>query len=181
MNSHEELPEILELYNDYPLSEVILHPRVGTDLYKNTPCLEDMQEAMKICKHPLCYNGDIFTKKDYQNLLQKIPGINCLMLGRGLLVNPSLLREIMDGASISKEEFLVFESDITKSYVNQQWGDKTVLFKMKELWNYWQYLFTESDKYLKKIRKSQRVVDYENAVHELVKTCEIDASRGFGG
>lgn len=181
MNSHEELSGILEIYNDYPLSEVILHPRVGTDLYKNTPCLEDMREAMKICKHSLCYNGDIFTKEDYQNLLQKIPGVNCLMLGRGLLVNPSLLREIMGGERISKEEFLTYESNITFNYVNQQWGDKTVLFKMKELWNYWQYLFAESDKYLKKIRKSQRVVDYENAVHELVNSCEIDTSRGFGG
>ena len=181
MNSHEELPKILEIYNDYPLSEVILHPRIGMDLYRNTPHAEDVLEAVKICRHPLCYNGDIFTKADYHRCVQKFPTIERFMLGRGLLLNPSLLREIAGGGSLSKEEFLTFEENIIKSYVDQQWGDKTVLFKMKELWNYWQYLFTEDEKYLKKIRKSQRIADYENAVKELVYSCELDSSCGFGG
>ena len=182
MNCHEEWEGLLEIYNEYPLSELIPHPRIGTDLYANHPQTQDFAYAVSHSKHTLCYNGDLFTKEDW-------------MFGRGLLVNPSLLWEIQGGPAISREEFLNYQDNITNNYVNQKWGDKTVLFKMKELWNYWQYLFKSQDResgnsveentrepeyYLKKIRKAQRVSEYERAVWELVGSCEITTENGFG-
>lgn len=195
MNRHEEWEELLEIYNQYPLSELILHPRIGTDLYANHPQTQDFAYAVFHSRHTLCYNGDLFTKEDFGEMKQLFPENTRWMFGRGLLVNPSLLREIQGGPAISREEFLNYQDNITNNYVNQKWGDKTVLFKMKELWNYWQYLFKSQDResgnsveentrepeyYLKKIRKAQRVSEYERAVWELVGSCEITTENGFG-
>ena len=146
MNRHEEWEELLEIYNEYPLSELILHPRIGTDLYANHPQTQVFAYAISHSKHTLCYNGDLFTKEDFREMKQLFPENTRWMLGRGLLVNPSLLREIQGGPAISREEFLTYQDNITINYVNQKWGDKTVLFKMKELWNYWQYLFKSQDR-----------------------------------
>lgn len=180
MESHAEWEELLDIYNQYPISELILHPRIGTDLYANHPDTGDFAYAMAHSRLKLCYNGDIFIKRDFERMKQLFPETDRWMLGRGLLVNPSLIREIEGGPAISKEEFLVFQDNITNNYVNQKWGDKTVLFKMKELWNYWQYLFTDPEYYLKKIRKAQRVPEYRSAVSELVRSCQLTTENGFG-
>lgn len=56
-------------------------------------------------------------------------------------------------------------------------GDKNTLFKMKELWNYMQLMFEEKDRYIKKIRKAQSLVDYENAVDMLFDRCPLIIKR----
>ena len=35
----EEFEELLEIYNKYPLKELIIHPRIQKDYYKNSPKL----------------------------------------------------------------------------------------------------------------------------------------------
>ena len=46
-------------------------------------------------------------------------------------------------------------------------GDKNVLFKMKELWFYLAWSFTNTEKYEKKIRKAQHLSDYRLVVKQL--------------
>ena len=64
----EEFGRLLELYNQYPLEELIIHPRVQTDYYKNTPRMEIYKAAEAQSNHPLCYNGDLFTAVSYTHL-----------------------------------------------------------------------------------------------------------------
>ena len=47
MEEPEEFGPILEIYNKYPLEELIIHPRVQKDFYKNTPNMEAFAEAWK--------------------------------------------------------------------------------------------------------------------------------------
>ena len=58
-------------------------------------------------------------------------------------------------------------------------GDKNVLFKMKELWFYMGYLFEDSGKFLKKIKKANRLKEYEGAVLELLRERELRTSPGL--
>ena len=51
-------------------------------------------------------------------------------------------------------------------------GDLPVLFKMKDLWTYMSQCFTNSEKYLKKIRKANRIPEYEIAVNALFREQE---------
>ena len=40
MEDPEEFETILPIYNKYPLKELIIHPRVQKEFYKNTPKLD---------------------------------------------------------------------------------------------------------------------------------------------
>ena len=59
----EEFEELLDIYNQYPLEELILHPRVQQDYYKNKPDWTTFAYACRNSKNPLVYNGDIFVRK----------------------------------------------------------------------------------------------------------------------
>ena len=52
-------------------------------------------------------------------------------------------------------------------------GDRNVLFKMKELWFYQIRQFEDAEKYGKKIKKAQRLSEYEEAVEELLGICRM--------
>ena len=99
LNSHEEFRLLLEIYNDYPLSEIIIHPRVRTDYYKNTPDMEIFKWAVEESRNPVCYNGDIFTIEDYVRFTEMCPGVDRIMLGRGFVGNPGIIGQIGHGGA----------------------------------------------------------------------------------
>lgn len=185
MERAEEFEEILEIYNQYPIAELIVHPRVREDFYKNHPDLLAFAFVMARSNAPVCYNGDIFTVRDYHTFTERFPETDRIMLGRGLLANPGLLSEILSekpaAASMEKEKLKAFHDRIYRDYRGVMSGDKDVLFKMKELWNYMQFLFEDKEKYIKKIRKASRAEEYERAVEALFDSCGIIPGAGFVG
>lgn len=185
MENPDEFAELLELYNQYPLKELIIHPRVRKDFYGNKPNMTVFESALKESKNPVCYNGDIFTTKDYTEFKEHYPNAECMMLGRGVLANPALFREIRGGKSLTKEELVSFHRRLYTDYRKEMGEDKNTLFKMKELWNYWQYLFLGNgqekavEKYLKQIRKTQRGTEYLSLAEALFRECELIPGAGF--
>lgn len=177
MERPEEFDRLLEIFNRYPLQELIIHPRVQKDYYRNTPNLEVFGEALQKSKNPLCYNGDIFTWEDFERLKEEFPEIDRVMLGRGLLMNPALAETIKGcisagmrtEESVDMKRLKAFHDRLYGDYGEVMSGDKNVLFKMKEFWSYAEKLFPEEQKILKKIKKSNRLCDYEQAVRELWK------------
>ncbi len=163
----EEFFPLIELFNKYPLEELIIHPRIQKDFYKNKPNLAIFDEAVKLSRNPLCYNGDINSIKDYHELMERYPMIDTMMLGRGLITNPGLVNELKDNVKVKKDQLREFHDTILSGYQNILSGDRNVLFKMKELWFYMILMFTNSEKYAKKIRKAERLKDYEEAVNRL--------------
>lgn len=180
-DSPEEFKELLLLYNQFPVKELIIHPRIQLDLYKNRPNMAVFEQALLKSKNSVCYNGDIFTVSDYKSFCEKYPNAETIMIGRGLLANPSLVRKIRTGKALNKEELESFHDRLLSDYCEVMSGDKNTLFKMKDLWNYMQYLFPEADRQLKKIRKAQKIADYKAAVRELFANYEMKESAGFEG
>ena len=86
-----EFARLLDIYNQYPVEELIIHPRVQKDFYKNQPDLGAFHDAVEGSKIPLCYNGDIFTPESYEEMRWEFPQVDTFMLGRGILLNPALL------------------------------------------------------------------------------------------
>lgn len=172
-NDSEDWGDLLQIFNRYPLKELIVHPRIQKDFYSNTPDWEKFDEALAVSKHPLCYNGDIFTLEDYQRLISRFPETECVMLGRGLLMNPGLAGEITGGRRVEKGQLRKFHDRIYRDYREVLFGEKTVLFKMKEFWSYLSTLFTDSGKYAKKIRKAEKLAVYESVVDGLFREQEI--------
>lgn len=165
----DEWGQLLDIYNKYPVEELIVHPRVQQQFYKGHPDLDAFADAVKECRHPLCYNGDIFTVEDMERLKKRFLEISCVMLGRGILRNPELTDIIESGGGrIDVKKLRAFHDQIFQDYQEVSSGDKNVLFKMKELWCYLGTLFPDKEKQLKKIRKAEKLDRYEAAVEEIL-------------
>jgi len=169
----EEFYELIQIFNKYPIEELIIHPRIQKDFYKNKPNLKIFQETLTLSKNPVCYNGDIFTGKDYKEFSAKFPSVETLMLGRGLLTNPGLISDILDNTKLEKKLLKDFHDKIYDDYKKALYGEKNVLYKMKELWLYMILMFSNNEKYLKRIKKAERLYDYNETISNLFREQDI--------
>lgn len=181
----EEVKALIQLYNQFPFSEVILHARVREDYYKKPVNQEAFSEAFAMSKHPLCYNGDLFTVKDIEQLEKNFPKLRAVMLGRGMIANPQLTEFFCEPSDAYRKKQVCSESwdfarwkafldELCYGYENIMSGGKNVLFKLKEVWSYMITFFPESEKYGKKIKKAKTVMEYQTIVNALFKEAGID-------
>ena len=173
--SHEEWPRLMEIYNQYPIKELIIHPRVQQDMYKNTPSWDVFAQAVEESKIPLVFNGDIFRVPEFLAFAERFPQIDRIMLGRGIIRNPELAERILaldeEGSAIpdqfDKKRFRRFHDDLIEAYSDYMYGERPVLYKMKELWFYMISMFPDSQKIGKKIMKSNHLAEYQTIVEQL--------------
>lgn len=166
-----EFEDILKVFNRYPISEIIIHPRVREDYYNGHPDLDTFGEALTMTDIPVCYNGDINTLSDVDMIKKKFPNINAIMLGRGILRNPGLLNEIITGENTDIATIASFHDTLLNGYIGDLKSEKDVLFKMKELWSYLETSYKDNpnhDPALKRIRKSSNISEYKTAVNILM-------------
>ncbi len=173
MEEPEEFARLLDIYNQFPMEELIIHPRVQKDFYKNTPRLEMFELALAKSKNMLCYNGDINSVSDADRLEERFPRVDCIMMGRGILADPALGRQLKGGGRAHKEELRQFHDMIYSGYCEEMSGDRTILYKMKELWFYLADIFADSKKYAKKIKKAEKCAVYEKIIEEMFRECEL--------
>lgn len=173
IESPEEFYKILPIYNQYPLEELIIHPRLQKDMYKNKPNLEMFKYALENSHHSICYNGDLFTLEDYNAFVTTFPEVEKVMFGRGLLRNPDLIDLIKGREKVDKEKLRVFHDKVYVDYQELLFGERNVLFKMKELWFYLQHSFKDSEKHMKKIKKAEKLRDYDDAVRRVFIDLEL--------
>lgn len=180
-DSPDEFYDLIEIFNKYPLEELIIHPRIRQDFYKNTPNMEIFKDAMRLSKNSLVYNGDIFSVEDFKKLKGECISIDTVMLGRGLMANPGLIGEIKNKDIVDKAVLKAFHDEIYLRYKEVLSGDKNALYKMKEFWFYMIHSFEDSEKFAKYIRKSKSAVEYEGIIVSLFNELDIaeDHERGF--
>ena len=169
----EEFPALLELFNQYPVSELIVHPRVQTDFYKNKPNWEMFAYGADNASMPVCYNGDLFTTQDIQQFTTQFPSVQTVMLGRGLLANPGLAAQAEGEKPVDSKTLIAFHNTLLERYQEILSGQRNVLFKMKELWVFLVCLFADGEPYAKKIRKARTLSAYQKAVDSLFAEREL--------
>nr|WP_191384457.1 tRNA-dihydrouridine synthase family protein [uncultured Lachnoclostridium sp.] len=167
----EEFFRILDIYNRYPLKELIIHPRTQRDFYSGPVHMDLFAYGAEHSRCPVCYNGDIRTGEDMRALEERFPALDRVMIGRGLLVDPALHLQMQGGRMPDKAALRTFHDRIYDWYRQEMPGARPVLFKMKELWAYMGQLFEDGRRPLKKIRKAERTEAYEAAVEELFREC----------
>lgn len=172
-NDPDEFYDLADIYKKYDFSEVIIHPRTRSDFYKNTPNLNMFALGYDKITSPVCYNGDIVTVEDYNNIIRRFDKLEKVMIGRGLLYNPGLPKEIRTGEKLLKNNIREFHDELFEEYKIRMSGDKNALYKMKNIWEFMSFGFENSEKYVKKIRKSEKIKDYNDAVHNLFSDCDL--------
>ena len=175
----EEFYELIKIYNKYPLEELIIHPRTREDFYGNKPNLTVFKDALSLSKNKICYNGDIFTLENHKNLIETFPSVNRIMIGRGILANPGLINEIKNNINIDKKTLKKFHDYILNEYIELFPQEMGALFKMKELWSYMIYMFSNNKEYIKKIREAQNLIDYNKEISKLFTEQEILEGAGL--
>ena len=167
MNSVDEWEKLLSIYRKYPLKELIVHPRLQKEFYERTPHAGAFRTAQEMFPTiPLCYNGDIVSKASYDAVAAELMLIDRIMLGRGVLANPTL-PETLKTQSLETmpstddlKKFRAFHDEILEGYKEIMSGDQPVLFRMKELWTYMRKYPKLTDKQLKHIQKCKRIDEY---------------------
>lgn len=168
MESENEWEQLCSIYAKYPLEELIIHPRIQKDFYKNEPRLDAFAKAVEQISAPLCYNGDINTVEDYRRITRLFPTVDRVMIGRGLLANPGLVGEIKGHPAADKRQIRAFHDEILEGCLATFRGERDVVFHMKEIWFYLTKRFPESDKRLKQIQKCQSLVEYRLIVQQIL-------------
>ena len=172
--AESEFPDILSVYNQYPISELIIHPRLRQDFYKGHPRLAAYRYAEQHTASPLCYNGDVFSAANCAALLEKLPAVSCLMLGRGALADPALLLTLR-GEEIGDKRALLRElHDRILEENRRRMGDgKNLLCRMADLWNYQRFLFENGEEGWRQIRRATNLAEYRAAVARLFRECRL--------
>ncbi|MBE6971892.1 MAG: tRNA-dihydrouridine synthase family protein [Ruminococcaceae bacterium] len=171
--SVEEWPYLLGIYNQFPLSELIVHPRVQKEFYRGHAHREVVEQTLAKTKVPLCYNGDIFSPTDANVVVQAYPALDALMMGRGLMADPALLRRIQGGAAAGREELRQYHDALWEAYRVRLGGDLNAIYRMREQWNYLSGSFVDTDAFLKKVRKAKSGAEYMAAVERLFAENEL--------
>ena len=170
-NEVEEWPELMQVYNRYPIHELTVHPRIQKEFYKGTPHLDVFTDILKESRNPVVYNGDLFTVEKVKEFREKFPTAGTVMIGRGLIRNPALAEMILQEETEPEADILPrireFHDALFEHYRETMSGDRNLLFRMKDLWSYMLAEVPDSEKLAKKIRKSQHVPEYLAAVEEV--------------
>lgn len=167
--SPDEIYEMQQVFNSYPLSELIVHARIGRQIYKGDVDLVTFDQMLKSSELPVIYNGDIFTTKDFENFRDQFPDIDKWMIGRGLLVDPFLPADIKKSivTVIPDERKLLIRKFIEDLYYQyrKKLNDRLhTINLMKELWGYMAYSFNKPGKVFGLIKKTKSFDEYEDAV-----------------
>ena len=174
-----EFDEILDMYCCLPLAELIVHPRVQKDFYKGSPRRELYGQALERAPFPVAYNGDVFARRDVDELLAAWPGTRHVMLGRGLVANPALARELAGGPVLTLPELRRFHDRLYGAYLDEVGGN--AVFRMKEWWGYAKDAFADPLSVHRAVRKLRRVDEYETVVTRIFggeKLAEAPRYRG---
>jgi tRNA-dihydrouridine synthase B len=164
--SADEIFELIPIFNNFPISELTIHARIGKQLYTGEPDHEIFSKASALLTVPVIYNGDIFSQHDFMRLNRSFPVINTWMIGRGLLYNPFLPAEIK-GLSLTpdrKEHIRKFMDDLYFAYRRQMKDNLSAISVLKEYWSYLSCSFNDPHKVFKLVKKVRNFDEYEEAV-----------------
>lgn len=174
--SEREWPSLKELLCAYPFSALIIHPRTRAQFYRGQPHEEALQADFG--QQNVVWNGDLFTKADYEARKTDLPQLDTFMLGRGMIANPALAREIRGGDRLCPKELYRFHERLLAAYMSR-WPQNAVLGHMHEIMRYMLDCFEESPHARRLIRKAKTLDDYRNAVDLLFEQGRFRASPGF--
>lgn len=173
MENEEEFGAILELYNKYPISELIIHPRIRADYYRHPVRTEAFEKALQGSKNPVSYNGGIVTAADFMSCAERYPQLKAIMLGQALVSDPFLAGKIKFGTQGSAEVLRQFHDELYETYAQLFGSRVNAMKRMKEMWIYLIRLFADSEKHGKKLFKAKSPEEYSTAVSAVFRDLSL--------
>lgn len=165
-----EILEVLPIMDQYPLREITIHPRIGTQVYRGEVDLPGFAACLQATRHHVIYNGDLYNLSQYLSIQERFPSIRSWMLGRGLLMDPFLALEIKGlrhSADNKREMLRSFHMEL----LSGPGGDeKKQLGYIKSVWYYMAGCFARGEAMFASIKTSRSLAQYRELLPEVLKT-----------
>ena len=165
VNDSEDWEKILEIYRDYPVKELTVHPRIRKAFYKGDCDMEAFTQAVEGSPFPVCYNGNVNSMADAQAIAARFPAVESIMIGRGLVANPGMLCGGTD-----REKLRAFLNEMSETYCTVFESKRNAIYRMKENWHFLISLFEGSEKLWKEMRKSTDYDRFMAISNEIITT-----------
>ena len=164
-----EFETLLEICNRYPVSLLIMHPRVRKAFYNGPVDMASFETALNGSKNPVCYNGNLCTAEDIHSFSAAHPTVGSVMLGRGLIGDPGMLSPNGTDA----KTLLAFYDELLEQYTRLFGGSRNAMFRLKENWRYLLCRFENAEKLGKRLKKTTDVNEYRAITHEIILNCPM--------
>ncbi len=152
-----------------PLRWLTVHPRVAAQQYGGELFLDEFSALKESTRHKIVFNGDIDSPQAYRAVVERYPGLEGVMIGRGLLARPWLAAQIADGTVPEEAEcrsrVLELHDRLLDHYSETLCGDAQILMKIKPFWDYLEPL--TGHRAAKALRKASTMAKYRAAVNEI--------------
>ena len=149
--------DIINILNDYPLEELILHPRLVSQKYTGVPDWDSFALFHKLSKHPMAANGDIKCKRDLDSLNERFSNVDSFMLGRGLLSCPELYSELREGSCRATDEVMKEFHHHYFTLITSYYKDWNRAFNfLQSFWHYPLSTSAEKQRHLRKLKKHNK-------------------------
>ena len=166
-DSFHQWQDILPLMDIISPMEIVVHPRMGKQMYRGEVNTDEFSMLYEACHYPIIYNGDITSTSQIEILQHRYPQLSGVMVGRALLAKPYLFCNFVDGADLERFHSILY-SQYQKHLLG---GEHQILTKMKSLW---EYFLPDADKKLRKaIKKCNSISRYEQIVAQIFKNYTI--------
>ncbi|MFA5327443.1 MAG: tRNA-dihydrouridine synthase family protein [Prolixibacteraceae bacterium] len=172
LTSDKEAGAIWNVLNQFPLEEVIFHPRTASQMYSGKANPHLFAEAVPLVNHPMIYNGDILSETEFQEIKVVLPEQHRWMIGRGLLINPALALQLKGEVLEPKQlrmRMREFHDQLLEAYSSRLEGSGHILMKMNQFWTYFSESFENPHKAMKLVKKSSNLLKYNAAVTEIFR------------
>lgn len=169
--SADEVWPVLDVLNQHKIKEIIVHPRIGKQMYNGVADSSILPQIVEKSTHTVAYNGDITSTEQAHSLLEKNPTITHLMIGRGLLSNPFLANQIKGvepNAFIKRNQLMNFVGTIAERQLDRLQGAGHFIQKMTTYWEYWSQMFDDAHRAFKTVKKCRSVEEYTDKVQDIV-------------
>ena len=165
VNDSENWEKILEIYRDYPVKELTVHPRIRKAFYKGDCDMAAFARAVEGSPFPVCYNGNVTSIADAESIAARFPAVESVMIGRGLVADPGML-----AGGTQRETLKAFLNELSDTYCQVFESKRNAIYRMKDNWHYLIGLFEGSEKLWKEMRKSTDYDRFMAIANEIIET-----------
>lgn len=168
--------EVLKIAEDCGVEGLAIHGRTRCDLFSGKADWNIIARVKEKARIPIIGNGDVFTPKDAERMFKET-GVDGIMLGRGVLSNPWLIRQCWDylsGAPV-KTISLGERADFMTEFLHRACRDvppPVALGKMKKIGGYLSKGFPGSTQLRARMHSARTVSEFLEVIRDYV-SCKV--------
>ncbi len=172
--------EVLKLAEGCGVEALAIHGRTRCDLFSGKSDWNVIKQVKEHARIPIVGNGDIFSPADAERMFRET-GVDGVMMGRGVLSNPWLIRQCWDHLSGNAvlQVGLAEKAEFMRSFLNRVRGDApppAALGKIKKIGGYLSKGFPGSAHLRSRIYGSHTIEELFGVVEEYSANLANDVS-----